>query len=78
MKSMARTGIDIFRMYSLLTKLQHRSLPENLHSFCYMAVHDLALPMLEALSHERTAYMIDMDDYKTELVTGLSEAWRLA
>ena len=36
---------------------------------------DPALPTLDALSRERTPYMIDVDDYKT---AGLSSAWKLA
>ena len=39
---------------------------------------DPALPTLDALSRERTPYMVDLDDYKTELTTGLASAWKLA
>ena len=39
---------------------------------------DPALPTLDALSRERTPYMIDTDDYITELMTGLNDAWKLA
>ena len=39
---------------------------------------DPALPTLDALSHKRTPYMVDLDDYKTELLTALTSAWELA
>ena len=39
---------------------------------------DPSLPTLGALSREHTPYMVDMDDYKTELTTGLNSAWKLA
>ena len=39
---------------------------------------DPVLPMLDALSHERTPYMIDLDDYKNELLTALTSTWKLA
>ena len=32
----------------------------------------------EALSQPLTPYMVDIDDYKTELVTGLTDEWKLA
>jgi len=31
-----------------------------------------------ALSHPLTCYQVDLDDYKAELVAGLSDAWELA
>lgn len=39
---------------------------------------DPALPTLDSLSRERTPYMVDLDDYKLDLVTGLTDAWKLA
>ena len=36
---------------------------------------DPTLPMLEALSRERSPYMVDLNDYKTELMTELNSAW---
>ena len=39
---------------------------------------DPRLPTESALSQPRTAYMVDIDDYKTEFVTSLSEAWKIA
>ena len=39
---------------------------------------DPALPTLDALSRKRTPYMVDLDDYKTELTTGLASAWKIA
>ena len=39
---------------------------------------DPTLPTLEALSRERSPYMVDLADYKTELTTGLNSAWKNA
>ena len=39
---------------------------------------DSGLPSEEALSQPSTPYMVDVDDYKTELVTGMTDAWKLA
>ena len=39
---------------------------------------DSRLPSEEALSQPSTPYMVDVDDYKTELVTGLTDVWKLA
>ena len=36
------------------------------------------LPTLEDLSRERSPYMLDINDYKTELTTGLNSAWKTA
>ena len=33
------------------------------------------MPTLEALSRERSPYTIHLDDYKTDLMVGLSSAW---
>ena len=35
---------------------------------------DPTLPTLDALLCERTPYMVDLDDYKTELTTGMASA----
>ena len=39
---------------------------------------DARLPGEEALSTTRSPYMVDLDDYKTELITSLTEAWETA
>ena len=39
---------------------------------------DPRLPLGEILSQPSTPYMVDIDDYRTELVSGLSDAWKLA
>ena len=39
---------------------------------------DPMLPTLEALSRDRSPYMLDINDYKTELTTGLNSAWKTA
>jgi len=39
---------------------------------------DPTLPTLDTLLRERTPYMVDLDDFKTELTTGMASAWKLA
>ena len=39
---------------------------------------DPTLPTLETLLRERSPYMFNLDDYKTELMTGLNSAWKSA
>ena len=39
---------------------------------------DPRLPTDTALNTPRTCYQVDLDDYKTDLVTNLTEAWQLA
>ena len=56
-----------------LCRLQHGS---RLSFLLYG--RDPTLPTLEALSHERSPYTIHLDDYKTDLMVGLSSAWNTA
>jgi len=46
--------------------------------FFLLYSHDPTLPTLDALLRERTPYLVDLDDYKTELTTGMASAWKLA
>ena len=39
---------------------------------------DARLPTEAALTQPRTCYQVDIDDFKTDLVCNLSEAWELA
>ena len=39
---------------------------------------DARLPGEEALSTKESPYMLDLDDYKTELMTSLTETWETA
>ena len=39
---------------------------------------DPQIPTAEALSTPSTPYTVDLDDYRSELVTGLSDAWKAA
>ena len=39
---------------------------------------DARLPTEATLTHPKTQYQVDLDDYKTELVGSLSQAWELA
>ena len=36
------------------------------------------MPGEEALSPTKSSYMVDLDDYKTELMTSLTEVWETA
>ena len=38
---------------------------------------DARVPCEEALSFEKSPYMVDVDDYKTELAASLADAWRI-
>ena len=40
--------------------------------------HDARLPTEAALSVPRSPYVTSVDDYKTELTVGLTEAWKQA
>ena len=39
---------------------------------------DPQIPTVEALSTQSTPYTVDLDDYRSELVMGLSDAWKAA
>ena len=39
---------------------------------------DRQLPFPASLTQPRTHYQVDIEDYRTELTTGLTEAWELA
>ena len=54
----------------------HESTGESPYYLLYG--RDAYLPLDAALSKPRNPYQIDLDDYKTELVAGLSKAWQLA
>ena len=46
--------------------------------FYFLCGRDTRIPTELALSTERTPYQVDIDDYQTELVHGLYEAWCIA
>ena len=54
----------------------HESTGESPYYLLYG--RDAYLPLDAALSKPRNPYQIDLDDYRIELVAGLSEAWQLA
>ena len=54
----------------------HESMGESPYYLLYG--RDAYLPLDATLSKPRNPYQIDLDDYRIELVAGLSEAWQLA
>jgi len=46
--------------------------------FYLMYGQDPRIPTTTVLSQKRSVYEVDVDDYKRELILGLSQAWRLA
>ena len=46
--------------------------------FFLMYGRDPQIPTVEALSTPSTPYTVDLDDYQSELITGLSDAWEAA
>lgn len=54
----------------------HESTGES--PFFLLYGHDARIPCESTLSTTCTVYQVDINDYKSELVHGLSEAWKLA
>ena len=79
-KTVERYGHDWDRHLSYVLYAYRVSVQESTKESPFFLLYgrDPALPTLDALSRERTPYMIDVDDYKTELCTGLNSAWKLA
>ena len=69
-------GTCIFLMCFMLTEFQSRT-ELYLVEFSPVSFFFMVETTLDALSCERTPYMIDVDDYNTELCTGLNSAWKL-
>ena len=47
-------------------------------TFSLLYGRDPKQPTATYLSHERIPYMVDIDDYRTQLTCGLSEDWKIA
>ena len=69
-------GISTYPIYYLPTECQLRNPQENHLSFSYG--RDARIPTDSVLYHVRSPYAIDVEDYKEELLSGLTLAWKLA
>ena len=74
---MAETGMNAYHTYSLPIERQFTSQQER-SPFYLMYGQDARLPTKTVLSQRTTPYQVDIWDYRTELVTPLSDAWNLA
>ncbi len=79
-KTVERFGHDWDRHLSYVLYAYRVSVQESTRESPFFLLYgrDPTLPVLEALSRERSPYVVDLDDYKTELVAGLSSAWQTA
>ena len=68
--------IGIFHRYICLQGSAQEYTKES--HFILLYGRDFTLFTLDTLSHEHTPYMADLDDYKSELTTGLCNPWKLA
>ena len=79
-KTVERFGHDWDRHLSYVLYAYRVSVQESTRESPFFLLYgrDPTLPVLEALLRERSPYVVDLDDYKTELVVGLSSAWQTA
>ena len=73
-KTVERFGLDGHLSYVLYAYRVSVQESTRESPFFLLYGRDPMLPVLEALSRERSPYVVDLDDYKTELVAGLSSA----
>ncbi len=69
-------GHDWDRHLSYVLYAYHVSVQESTRESPFFLLYGRNPTLLEALSRERSPYVLDLDDYKTELVAGLSRAWQ--
>ncbi len=75
-KTVERFGHDWDRHLSYVLYAYRVSVQESTRESPFFLLYgrDPTFPVLEALSRKRSPYVVDLDDYKTELVAGLSSA----
>ena len=79
-KTCERYGHDWDKHLSYVLYAYRVSVQESTRESPFFLLYgrDPALPTSDTLSRERTPYMVDLDDYKLDLTTGLADAWKLA
>ena len=79
-KTSANDGKDWDRRLPYVLFAYRTSMQESTKESPFYLLHgrDPRLPTDTALNTPRTCYQVDLDDYKTDLVTNLTEAWQLA
>ena len=67
-----------YRLFCLHTEQAHKSQQKSLHFICYMVETHAQLPTSEMSEPQIDRITYNLDDYKTEMVKHMSEAWKLA
>lgn len=80
LSKVAKSGKDWDRHLPFVLFAYRASVQESTREspFYLLYGRDARLPSESVLSHEPSPYAVDIVDYKTELVSSLANAWRLA